>query len=79
MGSQVEFRFSFQFRENLKGLNLRRAADGTELHAVFAAVSLRLNRIPAMIKLKMLLRQRIKTVTHVVELLKLRGESQSKT
>jgi hypothetical protein len=32
-----------------------------------------------MIKLKMLLRQRIKTVTHVVELLKLRGESQSKT
>jgi len=30
----------------------RFAADGSELYAVFAAVSLRLSRIPAMIKLK---------------------------
>ena len=32
MGSQVEFRLASSSGKNLKGLNLRRAADGSELH-----------------------------------------------
>jgi len=53
LGSQQSFVLASSSGKNLKGLNLRRAADGSELHPMFATVSLRLSRIPAMIKLKM--------------------------
>jgi hypothetical protein len=36
LGSQVEFRLPSSSGKNLKDLNLRRAADGRELHAVVA-------------------------------------------
>jgi len=49
----LSFVLASSFGKNLEDLNPRRAADGRELHAVVAAVSLRLSRIPARIKLKM--------------------------
>jgi hypothetical protein len=51
--AKLSFVLASSSGKNLKDLNLRRAADGREFHAVVAAVSLRLSRIPAMIKLKM--------------------------